>query len=120
VLPPTQTLWECLFRCYEDETFLIPLTSSFFKLTLQLLIRYSNWVQVGIERLNQSNTTAASGGNSAANTTGTATSTSTSDDISWVDWLSPEQHMLLVFDLQRLLTQVLCDDLRIMTVLETS
>jgi len=136
MLPPTQVLWECLFRCYEDETFLLPLAASFFKLSLQLLSRYTNWIRAGVTRLqltsgtqgaasaDQATSSSSNSAASSSSSTTTATSTTStaasaasaiptktasqeqSSDVSWADWLAADQYVLLVFDLEKLLSDV--------------
>ncbi|XP_038656994.1 conserved oligomeric Golgi complex subunit 2 [Scyliorhinus canicula] len=40
----TQVLWQNLLKCWADHIYLPPLAHRFWKLTLQLLARYSKWV----------------------------------------------------------------------------
>jgi len=47
-LKSIQTLWNCLKRCWREDTFLLPLTDRFFKLTLQLLSRYISWIEFNL------------------------------------------------------------------------
>ncbi|KAL2083696.1 hypothetical protein ACEWY4_021469 [Coilia grayii] len=43
-LQVSQVLWECVCRCWADRIYLPPLAHRFWKLTLQLLSRYSKFV----------------------------------------------------------------------------
>ncbi|RDD44303.1 Conserved oligomeric Golgi complex subunit 2 [Trichoplax sp. H2] len=40
----TNTLWYCVSRCWSDDVFLLNLTHLFWKLTMQLLSRFSYWL----------------------------------------------------------------------------
>ncbi|XP_013396594.1 conserved oligomeric Golgi complex subunit 2-like [Lingula anatina] len=44
-LHSTTVLWSCLCKCWSDDVFLSGLCHRFWKLTLQLLARYSNWIE---------------------------------------------------------------------------
>ncbi|XP_035693427.1 conserved oligomeric Golgi complex subunit 2-like isoform X1 [Branchiostoma floridae] len=39
------TLWQCMAKCWAQDIYLSPLCHRFWKLTLQLLARYSTWVK---------------------------------------------------------------------------
>lgn len=45
-LPVTRKLWQCLERCGSPDVYLDLLADKFFKLTLQLLARYTSWVRL--------------------------------------------------------------------------
>ena len=44
-LSVTQATWDCLHTCWQPSTVLQPLMHRFWKLTLQLLARYTTWMQ---------------------------------------------------------------------------
>jgi len=46
--PQANVLWEQLKNCWAREIFIPALTDSFFKLSLQLIARYSSWVIAGL------------------------------------------------------------------------
>lgn len=47
-LQPSAVLWDCLQRCWQEDVFIKAVSDKFFKLTLQLLSRYSTWLSAGL------------------------------------------------------------------------
>ncbi|KAL3872688.1 hypothetical protein ACJMK2_035898 [Sinanodonta woodiana] len=44
LLHSTETLWASLRRCWDEDVFLFPLCHRFWKLSVQMLMRYSTWL----------------------------------------------------------------------------
>jgi len=49
VLSCSATLWDCLLQCWSQEIYLSSLGHRFFRLSMQLITRYNNWIQSGID-----------------------------------------------------------------------
>uniref|UniRef100_A0A146M5C5 Conserved oligomeric Golgi complex subunit 2 n=1 Tax=Lygus hesperus TaxID=30085 RepID=A0A146M5C5_LYGHE len=41
----SETAWDCLLRCWEDDVFLLPIAHKFWKLSLQIVSRYVVWAK---------------------------------------------------------------------------
>ncbi|KAI9202619.1 oligomeric golgi complex component, COG2-domain-containing protein [Polychytrium aggregatum] len=49
ILPVSHALLDALARCWDDGVFLLGLSHRFWRLTLQLLSRYTNWLQAFVD-----------------------------------------------------------------------
>ncbi|CAM6106737.1 unnamed protein product [Calypogeia fissa] len=61
-LQPSAVLWDCLQRCWQDDVFIKAVSDKFFKLTLQLLSRYSTWLSAGLSARKAANAERGPGG----------------------------------------------------------
>jgi len=52
----TKGLWDSLFKCWNENTFLQPLAHRFLKLSFQLLYRYKSWIISALDLLSIPNT----------------------------------------------------------------
>ncbi|XP_028057744.1 conserved oligomeric Golgi complex subunit 2-like [Camellia sinensis] len=92
-LKPSVTLLECLKSCWREDVVVLSFSDKFFRLSLQLLSRYSNWLSSGLA--------ARKAGNEGSN-----------PGSEWAISAVPDDFVYIIHDLNCLVAEICSDFLR--------
>ncbi|CAL5444509.1 unnamed protein product [Camellia sinensis] len=109
-LKPSVTLLECLKSCWREDVVVLSFSDKFFRLSLQLLSRYSNWLSSGLA--------ARKAGNEGSNPGSEWAISAVPDDFVYGSYDPPSNHVnsandgRIIHDLNCLVAEICSDFLR--------